>query len=261
MWRFVLYSFNPTTMIVKPIKTRIFKEGESLVDFIREHIYSIPDKSVLVVTSKIVALAEGRTAENSGPKSKEMLIRSESEAMLHTKYIHLTLKDGMIMAAAGIDASNADGRFILLPKDSFKTARMLRNKLMKAYKVRDLGILVTDSRTFPLRSGVIGLATGFAGFRGVRDYRGAPDLFGRKLKFSRTNVADCLASAAVTEMGEAAESLPLALITDARVEFTDKLVRKNSVNIRLDDDIYRPLLLPLMRKMRARQHSSHSARN
>ncbi len=237
-------------MITKPIKTRIFKENDSLIGFIREHIKKLHEKSIVVITSKIVALSEGRTADNLGPESKEVLIKKESEVSIRTKYIHLTIKDGMLMAAAGIDASNGDGRFILLPKDSFKAARVIRAELKKIYKVKDIGVLITDSRTFPLRAGVIGLATGFAGFLGIRDYRGVEDIFGRKLSFSRTNVADCLSSAAVVEMGEAAERRPLAVIRGATVEFTDKTVRRNSVSIPIEDDLYKSILAPLIKKMK-----------
>jgi F420-0:gamma-glutamyl ligase len=47
-------------MIVKPIKTRIFGEGENLIEFINKHIKSIKDRSVIVITSKILALEERR---------------------------------------------------------------------------------------------------------------------------------------------------------------------------------------------------------
>lgn len=240
-------------MIIDPIRTRIFQEKEPLVGFILEHIPKLREKSILVVTSKIVALAEGRTVTDGGRSSKTELIRAESEALIRTKYIHLTLKDGMLMAAAGIDASNAAGKLILLPRDSFKAAREIRTKLMKAYRLKQLGVLITDSRTFPLRAGVIGIATGFAGFEGIRDYRGMPDIFGRIMRISRTNVADCLASAAVTEMGEADEQQPLAVIRGARAEFTRTLIRAGSVAIPIEDDLYRPLLGPLVRKAKTKK--------
>ncbi len=179
-------------MIVKPIKTRIFKEGEDVTIFIKKQIKKIPEKSVLVVTSKIVALAERRTAEISDEKSKERLIKKESNIAIKTKYAWLTIKDGMFMASAGIDESNGNGKLILLPKDSFKSAKMIREKLKKIYKIKNLGVLITDSRTLPLRAGVIGLSLGYAGFKGIRDYRKNKDIFGRKFHFSRTNVADWL---------------------------------------------------------------------
>jgi len=73
------------------------------------------------------------------------------------------------MASAGIDESNANGKLILLPQDSFQTAYALREKIQQKYDVRHIGVLITDSRTVPLRAGVTGVALGYAGFCGVRD--------------------------------------------------------------------------------------------
>lgn len=239
-------------MIIKPIKTRVFEKNEDLVKFIVSNIKTVKDKSVIVITSKIVALSQGRVVDSKSKKEKIEIIRSESDALIRTKYVNLTLKDGMLMAGAGIDESNVNGGgIILLPKQSYKVANELHRKLKKLYGVNNLGILITDSRTFPLRAGVIGVATGFAGFLGIRDYRGRPDIFGRKLKFSRTNTADCLATASVLLMGEADERCPLAVIKDAPIEFTDKATRSNAVSIPIDDDMYKPLLMPLIRKKKA----------
>lgn len=227
-------------MIIAPIKTRIFHEGEDIFDFIASYIKKLTEKSVVVVTSKIVALAEGRTAVIKNVQTKEKLIRQESEFALPTKYAWLTIKDGAVMASAGIDESNANGKFILLPKDSFKTAALLRKRLQRKYKMKNLGVLITDSRTLPLRAGVTGVALGYAGFRGVKDYRGTPDIFGRKFKFSRTDVADSLATAAVYAMGEGNERQPLAIIQKMPLEFCDNIHRKE-LHIDVRDDMYLPI--------------------
>jgi F420-0:gamma-glutamyl ligase len=87
---------------------------------------------------------------------------------------------------------------------------------------------------------VVGVALGYAGFKGIRDYRGTKDLFGRVLKMSRTDVADSLATAAVLEMGEGSERQPLAVITHARIDITEK-VDRNELKIALRDDLYYPL--------------------
>jgi len=231
-------------MIIRPIKTRIFQEGDDLFTFITEYFKKISEQSVVIITSKIVALAEKRAVVALNDKAKEKLIRAESEFAIPTKYAWLTVKDGMVMASAGIDESNAKGKLILLPKDSFKTARILRNKLRRKHGVRHLGILITDSRTIPLRAGVTGVALGYAGFRGVKDYRGKPDIFGRKFKFSRTDVADSLATAAVLVMGEGNERQPLAIIEGAPVKFCDR-VNRDELRIDLQEDMYRPLFLKL----------------
>lgn len=227
-------------MLVKPIKTRIFKEGEDLFAFITHYLKKVKENSVIVVTSKIVALSEKRTALITDEKSKEKLIRSESEWVMPTKYVWLTIKDGTVMASAGIDESNANGKFILLPKNSFKTASLLRKKLQAKYKVKNLGVLITDSRTTPLKAGVTGATVGYAGFKGIKDYRGTDDIFGRKFHFSRTNIADSLASTAVLVMGEGKERYPLAVITDSPTVFCEK-IKRNELKIDPQDDMYRPL--------------------
>lgn len=231
-------------MIIRPIRTRVFKEGENLFSFVINYFKKIPEQSVIVVTSKIVALSEKRTATAKNNRTKEKLIREESEFALPTKYVWLTIKDGAVMASAGIDESNANGKLILLPKDSFKVANFLRKNLQQKYGVKKLGVLITDSRTTPLRSGVSGVALGYAGFCGIRSYVGTPDIFGRKFKFSRTNIADSLATGAVLVMGEGNEQQPLAVIEKAPIKFCDK-VNKNELRIDIKDDMYHPLFSKL----------------
>lgn len=231
-------------MLVQPIKTRVFQEGDDLLDFVAHYLKKIPDHSIVVITSKIVALAERRVVERTDVQTKERLIKLESELAIPTKYAWLTVKDGQVMASAGIDESNADGKFILLPKDSFKTASDLRKKMMQKYKVKNLGILITDSRTLPLRSGVSGVAVGYAGFKGIKDYRKTPDIFGRKFHYSKTDIADSLATAATLVMGEGREQHPLAHVTNAPVEFCDR-VNRRELEISIEDDMYRPLFTRL----------------
>ncbi len=227
-------------MQVRPIKTRIFRENENLPSFILTYIKNLKENSVLVVTSKIIALSEGLTVPYKNKAQKIKLIRRESEFALKTKYTWLTIKDGMVMAAAGIDESNADDKLIFLPKDSFISAEAIRDALRKKFKLKNLGVLVTDSRLFPLRAGIVGVALGYAGFEGIRNYIGTKDIFGRKLKVSKTDIADSLAGAAVLCMGEGKERQPLAIINDAPVVFTDKVNRKELI-IDPANDIYAPL--------------------
>ncbi|KND46992.1 MAG: coenzyme F420-0:L-glutamate ligase / coenzyme F420-1:gamma-L-glutamate ligase [Parcubacteria bacterium C7867-004] len=226
-------------MQVRPVKTRLFREGENLAAFIGAHIPKLKEGSVLIVTSKIVALAEKRTAVAANEKERETLIRAESTFALPTKWVWLTLKDGMAMANAGIDDSNADGKLILLPKDSYKAAKSLRTKLMREYGIANLGIVITDSRVLPLRAGIVGIALGYAGIKGLKDYRKEKDLFGRPFKFEQVSIADGLAASAVLTMGEGDESQPLAVIEGAPVEFSDR-IRAGELQIAPEDDIYLP---------------------
>lgn len=224
---------------IKSVKCSTFGAGQGLERYITQHIKRIPDASVIVITSKIVALSQKRIVLSSN--EKDAWIKRESDHAIKTKWCYLTLKDGQWCPNAGIDESNAEhGGLILWPKDSFQVAQRLRRNLMKKYKVKRLGILITDSRIFPLRAGVTGVALGYSGFKGLRDYRGKPDIFGRALKMTQTNVADTLASAAVLVMGEGDEKRPLALITHAPVVFTDR-VDRFELRMNPAEDLYRPL--------------------
>lgn len=234
-------------MQVTPIKTGIFRENENLFSFILKYVKKIPENSVLVVTSKIVALAEGRTVEYKNQLQKTKLIKQESDFALKTKLTWLTIKDGMVMSSAGIDESNAKGKLILLPKDSFQSADLIRKKLKKIFKVKKLGVLITDSRIFPLRAGVVGIALGYAGFQGLKNYIGKKDIFGRVFKMSKMDIADSLATSAVLCMGEGKEQQPLALISQAPVEFVEKINKKELI-INPKDDLYLPLFGSILKK-------------
>jgi coenzyme F420-0:L-glutamate ligase len=231
-------------MQITPIKTRIFRANEDLLPFIFHYVRKIKENSVFVITSKVVALSEGRVMEYKDEKQKIKLIKQESSFALKTKHTWLTIKDGMVMANAGIDESNADKKIILLPKNSFQSAEMIRKALCKKFRVKNLGVLITDSRLFPLRAGIVGVALGYAGFQGVKNYIGKKDIFGRALKMSKTDIADSLATSAVLCMGEGKERQPLALIKEAPVVFLNK-VKRNELIINPKEDIYAPLFANL----------------
>lgn len=236
-------------MKVEPLKTRLFQPDENLVDFIIEHIDSLEEGSILAITSKIVALAEGRYVDQGTEEEKEALIRKESQFAIKTKYCWLTLKDNTVMATAGIDESNAEEKWVLLPEDSFVSAAIVREKLKDHFGLTNLGVIITDSRTVALRKGVTGVSLGYAGFEGLRDYVGEKDLYGRPFKMSRQNIVESLAVTTVFIMGEGAESQPMALVREAPVEFTNEPIDPQSLWIDPSDDMYAPMFQGLTKKL------------
>ncbi len=228
-------------MIVRAIKTAIFREKDDLLLFIRKYVPKLKDGSILVVTSKVVALSEGRTAIAKTGEAKRKLIQKESQWMKKSELVYLTLKDGMLLPNAGVDESNADGKIVLLPKDSYAVAAALRAKLKKHYGIKRLGIVISDSRVMMMRKGVLGVSLGHAGFKGIKDYRGKRDIFGRKLKITWQNMPDAIATAAALCMGEGNERQPLAIIEDAPVVFTEKVNRRELV-IAPKQDMYSSIL-------------------
>lgn len=211
---------------------------DDLVNFVVRHIPSISDGTILVVTSKIVALSQGAIAPLAQKKS---LIRTSARAVIETPWAPMAFINNEWCINAGIDESNAADGVIALPHEPMKTARALWGALKKKYCVRHMGILITDTRSVPLRKGTIGRALGFAGFEPFKSYIGKKDLHGRISRLTEMNLADALAAAAVLVMGEGDEQTPLAIIKDAPVRWTTRIItdtEHDALSRAPHDDLY-----------------------
>jgi coenzyme F420-0:L-glutamate ligase len=202
-------------MQIIPVRTRLFRQDESVADFVREHVTDLRPDDILVITSKIVALSQGRVLESGF--DKRATIRAEADEVRESPWCFLTRRGSDWCANAGVDESNADGKLILLPKDPAGAARALRVSLERIYGFAPT-LILTDTRIVPLRQGTMGMALAWAGIKPIKDYVGSPDLYGRHLKMTKANIVHALATAAVLVMGEGAESVPIVIIRDADVE-------------------------------------------
>lgn len=228
---------------LRPVKTPLFQVGGQLADFIIHSLgrEALRENDILAVTSKIVSLSENRVVAKDTIE-KNQLIHQEADRVLATLAHNctLTLKHGLMMISAGIDESNSPtGGYILYPKDPWASARSLRAALCSHYQVKNLGVVLTDSHTIPLRRGVVGISLAHAGFRGTRNCIGERDLFGRELKFTHQDLADGLAAACVLVMGEGRESQPLVVVQGADFDFIDG---EDDSPLRLtpEEDLYYP---------------------
>lgn len=238
-------------MVINAIKTRKFIPPKDNLWDLLSAIKSLKENSVVAITSKIVAIGEGRCILISTiPKDK--LVKEEADKYLPRKFVPeelvmYTLKNNMLIASAGVDESNGAGFYILWPKDPNKSARELWRFLRNKFHLKNLGVIITDSRLVPLRQGVVGISIGYFGFKPIKDYRGKQDLFGREFKMETSNIPDSLASAAVLEMGEGRECQPITIITEvADLEFIDKKYQpensEDSFDIDPELDVFYPFL-------------------
>lgn len=235
-------------MIITALKTeKVSPRSTTLVALLDRHLKKFPERSILVITSKVVALCEGRFVAHDTTE-KDAIIRQESDYYLprdKSRYgIPLTIKDNAFIARSGMDASNTGGYYSLLPKDSYATARRVRTYLRQRFSVTAAGVIVVDSHSTPLRRGTLGVAIGWSGFRGLKGYENLPDIFGHHFT-THQNQVDALATAAVLSMGEGAEQTPLCLITDVScIEFaaTSPTARELAYfKPPLTDDLFAPL--------------------
>ncbi|AEI12657.1 coenzyme F420-0:L-glutamate ligase [Cellulomonas gilvus] len=190
-----------------------------LVGLLRDDAAAHPDRAlrdgdILVVTSKIVSKAEGRVVaaddrEQAITDETVRVVATREHAGGVTRIVENRL--GLVMAAAGVDASNTPvGTVLLLPLDPDASARALRAGVGAACGVR-IGVLVTDTAGRPWRDGVTDITIGAAGVRVLEDLRGAHDTQGRPLTMTVTAVGDEVAAAAELVKGKAS-GRPVAVV-------------------------------------------------
>jgi len=238
-------------MKIQAIKTRKFlPPKDNLWELLEESLPKLEENSIVIVTSKIVSIAEGRCVSLNGI-SKDDLAKKEADFFLERdevpgKWFLHTLKNNHLIASSGIDQSNANNYLILWPKNPEKSVKRIWEFLRKKYGVANIGVIVTDSHSVPLHRGLVGMAIAFFGFEPLRDYRGKKDVFGKKLLMSQTNIPDSLASAAVFTMGEGSEQTPIAIISElsSMVKFSERHPADNGKGflVTLKDDLFYPFL-------------------
>lgn len=184
--------------------------GDDLAKLIAAAEPGLADGDVLLVTSKIVSKAEGRIVRAA---DREAAIDAETVRVVARRGALRIVenKQGLVMAAAGVDASNTpSGTVLLLPEDPDASARALRDGLRDALGV-DVGVVVTDTFGRPWRSGLTDVAIGAAGVRVLDDLRGGTDAYGNPLSATVVATADELAAAGDLVKGKAA-GLPVAVV-------------------------------------------------
>ncbi|WP_310720460.1 coenzyme F420-0:L-glutamate ligase [Streptomyces lydicus] len=170
----------------------------------------LADGDVLLVTSKIVSKAEGRVVEAT---DREAAIDRETVRVVARRGTLRIVENrqGLVMAAAGVDASNTpQGTVLLLPEDPDASARALRAGLRAALGV-DVGVVISDTFGRPWRNGLTDVAIGAAGVRVLDDLRGGTDAYGNPLGATVVATADELAAAGDLVKGKAA-GLPVAVV-------------------------------------------------
>lgn len=157
------------------------------------------DHDIVVVTSKAVSKVEGRVV---AAEDRAALVAAESTDVVATKVTArgetaiVRTRHGLVLAAAGIDASNVDpGHVVLLPQDPDASARLLRRAIAERTGVQ-VAVVVTDTMGRPWRLGLTDAAIGCAGLAPLDDHTGRTDAFGRALEMTIVAVADEVAAAA-----------------------------------------------------------------
>ncbi len=158
------------------------------------------DGDVVLVTSKVVSKAEGRVRAGD----REQAIRDETVRVVARRGATSIVENplGLVMAAAGVDASNVPaGHVVLLPVDPDASARLMRERVHEQ-DGSNVAVVVTDTAGRAWRTGQTDVAVGVAGLEPLQDLSGTTDAYGNQLLVTAPAVADELASVAELVTGK-----------------------------------------------------------
>ena len=204
-----------------------------ILDACEESKETLCDGDILLLAQKIVSKAEGMTVNladviptetairlakesNKDPRLVEVILGESNEVIRHREgAIIVENHHGMVLANAGIDASNVEQEggetVLLLPNDPDLSCAQLRNEIKKR-SGKEVGVVINDSLGRAFRNGTAGAALGVAGVPALVDLSGETDLFNRPLRVTQVAIADELAAAASLLMGQASEGRPIILL-------------------------------------------------
>ncbi|HLU63568.1 MAG TPA: coenzyme F420-0:L-glutamate ligase [Protaetiibacter sp.] len=194
-----------------------FRPGDDLAGILGEALAGVAEEGdILAVTSKIVSKVEGRIVAAA---DREEAITAETVRVVaerpHAGGVGTTRivenRQGLVMAAAGVDSSNApEGHVLLLPEDPDRSARELATALRERLGIR-VGVILTDTLGRPWREGQTDAAIGAAGVVVLQELAGTPDANGQPLAVTAPAIGDELAAAAELVKGKAGRR-PVAVI-------------------------------------------------
>jgi coenzyme F420-0:L-glutamate ligase/coenzyme F420-1:gamma-L-glutamate ligase len=204
--------------------------------------HALVDGDIVALAQKIVSKAEGRMVDLAGIAPSEaardlatlcdkdprqmQLVLAEATTVVRARrgVVIVALRNGMVLANAGIDRSNVDAEnedhVLLLPAEPDASAAAIRERVERITGAR-VGVIIVDSIGRAWRLGTVGTAIGASGVRCLTDLRGSPDMNGRPLQTTDVGTADELAAAASMLMGQAAEGTPVVLIRGAAAALGD----------------------------------------
>ena len=238
-----------------PVQTQPFDLLATFRAALANSEQTLTDGDVLAVSSKYVAISEGRVVRlddvivtpqaeslaeryHMNPQIAQLVVQEADHIFGGIYGFLLTHKDGIISPNAGIDRSNIpNGYAVLFPARPYDSARLLR-QMIRAELGVDVGVILTDSWLMPGRLGTTGVALATAGFRPIQDERGKADLFGNPMQVSQRGIADTLVAAAEMVMGERDEAIPFAIVRNSGVELRDIDLSPADVSIDWAECIY-----------------------
>ncbi len=199
---------TPRRLCILPVRWPEIPAGDDLDQRIVE-TGGLCDGDIVVLTSKVVSKAAGRVV--SGERTDWVTAEAAGVVARRGETVIARTRHGLVLAAAGVDASNTTaGTVVLLPEDADATARLLRRRIEELSGC-NVAVVVTDTAGRAWRLGQTDIAIGCAGLEPLADLRGSADSFGRRLDVTMPATADEIAAASDLVTGKVT-GCPLAVV-------------------------------------------------
>lgn len=255
------------TITLYPIKTPLIKPNDNILEIILEALIKqnliLHNEDILVIAETALSTSEGNLIEINkitpskkaeelskkyeiDPRIVEIILDQSDKIYGGVKGVILAEKNNLLLANAGVDSSNVPKGFVsLLPKNPKESIEKIRKEIEKRTQ-KKIGIILADSRTQPLRKGVIGVAVATTGFEPIEDLRGKKDLYDRELKITFLASADNLVSAAHLLFGESDEQTPVVLARGVKVRMIENETQDMSMSS--DECLYLNIFKDFLKK-------------
>ncbi len=209
------------------------RKGDDLAEIFTQN-FSFENGDVIAVCSTVVSKAEGRivkvdeiTPSNEAirisrilqkdPRIIQAVLDESNEIILEKPFLLVRAKFGNICINAGIDTSNIEPGYILLPPENpDKSAEEIR-KGVENITGKKVGVVITDTNGRCFRKGVVGFAIGVSGIQVMKDWRKMKDLYGKELEITVECIADEIAGFANLIMGEGDYGIPAVVFRGLEV--------------------------------------------
>ncbi len=222
----------------------LINPGDDLGRLILDGLFKtvgVNEGDVIVIAQKIVSKSEGAIVDVSkitpSKQAQEIANQTGRDPRLCQIYLDeakevIAIKGRMVItrhrlgfvgSSSGVDRSNIApheaGMVVLLPKDSDRSARSIRDYILEKTN-KKVAVIINDSCGRDYRGGSVGMAIGIAGI-GAIEKKVKKDLFGNE-SCNQIALIDELAAAASILMGQADEGIPVVLIRGVSFTVTEE---------------------------------------
>jgi F420-0:gamma-glutamyl ligase len=107
---------------------------------------------IIFITSKVLAIHQGRCIPTDDIDKQELVKKEASYYLPCPDFnnVALTITNNLLIVNAGIDESNTNGHYVLLPNNINNLLTEISDYILLKNNLHHIGVVSSDSRTQPI---------------------------------------------------------------------------------------------------------------